>query len=114
MVCILCTEGRDFFFFNHTHHLELAALILKSNVQNFLLPAGASKTHQADGCTWSHVRVRRRALILSEGMRPSFKAWVGAERGVHAGDLWHYRDRANALGRREVAGSVQVAFLGSS
>ena len=89
-------------------------LILKSKAQNFILPAGAGKTHPADGCTWGHVRVRRRALILSEGVGSSFRDEVGAERGVRAGALWHDSDQPHALGRREVAGSVQVAFLGSS
>lgn len=113
MVCILCTEGRDFFF-NHTHHLELAALILKSNLQNFILPAGAGKTHPADGCTWGHVRVRRRALILSEGVGPSFRAWVGAERGVRAGACGTIVIERMRWGQQEVACSMQVTFLGSS
>lgn len=59
-------------------------MILKSKVQNFILLAGAGKTHPAEGWTWGHVRVRRRALMLNEGVGPSFRAWVGAERGVRA------------------------------
>lgn len=46
-----------------------------------------------------------------EGVGPSFRAWVGAERGVRAG-LWH-GDRRR-WGQQEVACSMQVTFLGSS
>lgn len=89
-------------------------MILKSNSQNFILTAGAGKTHPADGGTWGHVRVKRRALILSEGVGHSFRAWVGAERGVRAGACGTIVIERMRWGQREVACSMQVTFLGSS
>lgn len=63
-------------FFCRTHHLELAALILKSNIQKVVLLAQASKTHPVDKCRSSHVSGGRE-LRVSRCVGPGFRPWAG-------------------------------------
>ena len=89
MVCILCAQGRDFFFYR-IHHLELAALIPKSNTHNSILPAEAGRTCPVDGgggrgevteqvvLPWAEGRGEGAvSSVIVLGRDGCFRAWAG-------------------------------------